>query len=1375
MMINIQPCSRDGMMWYNAKCQPGALQKSVGRSAANGRHGKPSKTVLIPSIRITRSHFPLLLLGSLLSAIATAEERTLTPEEMEKLAKTGELAEEVEERPAKLPDLTQGDPVPTGKATPQTWHLGPTGIVAMMMGGFPGDQLLVRGTLKGSPAEGKFLPGDVITGMNGKKFTTGGHLGILIGNTIIEAEKEENAGKITFQFWRDANYGIRAGKQDVTYTDIDKMFNEAKDDNSLYDWKSEEDRKEEVAKMNYEKFPILPSTHEVELKLRVFPAYSDTAPYDCPKTRQILEEAWKVLENRFVADPKDPRSGKGGAIEALALIASGKPEHREIVKQWVRSEKCPWRPPTEPIGAPFEPGYKGYMGYQSWHMGSNGLDCALYYDATGDEYVLPALRKFAVDTAMGQSKAGTWGHTFAYPSMNGGELHQMNPGYGALNAAGNRCFFLITLARKLGIQHPEIDLAVERAHRFFGSYVDQGAIPYGDHPAAATDDSNGKNTGIAFAMKLLGDKHGAKYFAMMSSHCAFTRRGGHGHDYHGNWSSWAANLCGPTVRAYNERNLRWRRTLCRLHDGSFVYHSPTSYRRKALRDPTATEVLHQSVIFQQTLITGKDADESLYPNEREMNHLIASARFQFNDPWLESLGGKPWPERSTAELFELLDTFMPKTRAAIATELGKRFQAGETDIAPKLTNLLTSEEPRFRQGALLGLQACGTDTVLGALSQLIPLLDDPRDFVRITAVQVISKATENSDTQMAMLKATAAGQKTEAPNSFFNAIQDGLFGGKTELGKAPFAAGLDEGLVERALADALLEETGGGPLVKSHMATWDKDTVVRLAGPLTYLAEEEQVVDQMFGSRNAEAQAMLGKFGYREALQTSAYRVKKKAAITRTVRPFARYKDPLLIPNVVLKQPALFREFIEPLKTILTDNPVEAVNSKGDKGYPVHLGLLLELIEAENEPVTLPSIADEARRLFQEKLDAATSSEAKLQLCRDTLKNPDSMFVFRMMAAMDFLTASLGADALPDLAPYLGHSYWRLREHSRKLAAGLMPQGAQALAGLFPQTKDAATAAGILDTLATDNTNTGLDLAKQAMSHPSPLVRTAAVKATFALGGTRLLPEILAHLQKYESREERAGCEDALLSRIDDPSHSTRLRDAAIAAIPDSKPHALPSLYYLLSRIGDAKSIAELKNLAQSKKDPAEFDQVIFALSYSPSRAADDVMLELASADERYAKLVGQHAVRRMVIGPKGYGDVSNTHRMDFAETMVRLALDDRIITYLGYVHEARALRILMYCLQKGKSNAAESLIRNAEGLRKLSPADTDIAVQSLKDVIEYIEITHLRGGPMAHSDVSDRYPMWKSLQARAGKTLIKLRKPEKDPIRGFDPLELKE
>jgi hypothetical protein len=215
-----------------------------------------------------------------------------------------------------------------------------------------------------------------------------------------------------------------------------------------------------------------------------------------------------------------------------------------------------------------------------------------------------------------------------------------------------------------------------------------------------------------------------------------------------------------------------------------------------------------------------------------------------------------------------------------------------------------------------------------------------------------------------------------------------------------------------------------------------------------------------------------------------------------------------------------------------------------------------------------------------------------------------------------------------------------------------------------------------------------------------------------------------------------------------------------------------PSLYYLLARIGDPQSIAALRNAGQTKI-LSEFEQIVFALSYSPSREADKVLLEFAATDPTSAKVVGAQSVRRMVLGPKGFGDITGAERMDFAEAMLNLVLDKGLIAYLGHIHEARALRALMFCLEKGVSSAAEGLVTSAEGMEKLSPADARIAAKSLQDVIEYIEVTRLRGGVSAHMDKDDKYTEWKLLQARAGKALLKVHKPEEAPIPGFDPLDL--
>jgi hypothetical protein len=1318
-----------------------------------------------------KTHFlKILCLLPGLVAVALADERTLTPEQMEAIANQGSLEGEQNQRPKKLIDLTKGELPP--ETTDRPWTLGPTGIVGMWTGRFTGDQFQVLTSIKGSPAEGKFLPGDVVIGMNGKKFVAGGHLGHLIGNAIIEAEREKNAGKITFLVWRDKNYINRNGKKDVVGVDIDKLFDKARDDNSLYEWKKEEARTKEA--QGFGEFPIIPTNLEISLTVRTFPDYSDTAPYDCPKTVQILEEAWKVLEERFVVDPKVRRSGRGGMLEAIALVASGKPEHRKIVYDWVRGPYAKqWHPPTVPAGEMFKPGYQGGKGYQSWHHGFTGLNCALYYEATGDDFVLPALRKYAIDTALGQSGGGSWGHTFAYPSFNGGEFHRMNPGYGALNAAGNRCFFLITLAKKLGVEHPEIDQAIKRAHKFFGSYVDQGAIPYGDFGAATTDDSNGKNTGVAFSMKLLGDKHGAKYFAMMSSHCAFTRRGGHAADYHGNWSSWAATMCGPQVRIYNERNLRWRRTLCRMFDGSFVYHSPT-WEYKTLRDPTATEILHQAVYLKQTLITGKDSDEDLYPTDREMKQLMTSARAQFNDPWLKELDGTPWQERSTKELIDLLDIFKPKVRGIFARELGKRFMAGEKEIVPSVVALLASKEARFRDGALRTLGACGNDAVLQNLSKLTPLLSDSKDFVQITAVKVISKATDAEDTQLAILNATLEEPQTVSPNAVNNSTQYALFGKDNTLANTPFESGFDEELVRQVLEELIALDPAFKHFTGSRLKAWGKDTIVKVAGPLTFAAEEEQIVDQMFANRSEPSQALLGKFGYREGVHSTAHRLLKKAAIPRHIRPHVGFKRNLIDPDAVTQQPGAFHEFIEPLGVVLTDDPLQQVMKLvGDKKIYIDMIKFYDLIAAEKKSITLPSIAPDVQKMFQNKLDALDGTGAKIKLCRSELKDPSRKNYFRKMAAMDFLNEMLGEDALEDLVPYLGHDYWRLRQHSQKLAAELVTVGAEEpLAAFFSQGTDPASAAGILEVFAKTNTGVGLSLAKGAMKHKEPLVRQAAVKTAIALGGDKVLPEILAQLKQSATQEDLRGCEQALLSRRDDPAHTTRVRDGVIAMLAEATEIVRPSLYYLLAQIGDTQSITALEKAAGTDS-VAELEEIILALSYSLGRPADELMLKLAKIDKQTARVVANQSVRRMVLGPKGFGDITNAERLDFAEPMLKLSLDKRLIGFLANVHEARALRTLMYCLEKGVEEAAESLVANAEGMKKLSPKDSKIAAKAIRDVIEFIEVSRLRGGPSAHMSKEDNYYGWKTLQARAGMVLLKVYKPETAPIPEFDPLDL--
>ncbi|MBU01530.1 MAG: hypothetical protein CME14_09805, partial [Gemmatimonadetes bacterium] len=144
----------------------------------------------------------------------------------------------------------------------------------------------------------------------------------------------------------------------------------------------------------------------VALKLRVMGSYSDVAPWKCPKTKLILKDALKVI-----VESKD--MGRLGAT-ALALLATGEKEHLALVREYLHNQK--WASPELKISVEIG-------GKQSWSSGFHNLLLTEYFLASGDEYVLPAIREYAIKTAMGQSGGGTWGHGFAWTSQNGGKLH----------------------------------------------------------------------------------------------------------------------------------------------------------------------------------------------------------------------------------------------------------------------------------------------------------------------------------------------------------------------------------------------------------------------------------------------------------------------------------------------------------------------------------------------------------------------------------------------------------------------------------------------------------------------------------------------------------------------------------------------------------------------------------------------------------------------------------------------------------------------------------------------------------------------------------------------------------------------------------------
>jgi len=1292
------------------------------------------------------------------------------------------------ERPAKLPDLTKGEELPEPrKGGPITWNMGPTGIVGIKNGGFEGDQVRVITVLPDSPADGKILPGDVVLGVQGTDFVAGGHLGFSVGNAIIKAEEEENQGIFTMHIWRDRNWGNRTAAKDVFGVDLEKLFREAEEGADLYEWKDEEERTVAVEKMAYDEFPIDGVHLNVTLQLKVMGTYSETSPWDCPVAEKIREDAWKVIAAKFTPDARGRSRGSWPGV--LALVASGKPEYRELARDWVHSQKVCRDMDAKVV---LKPG-----GFLSWHRGFGSLELAIYYDATGDDFVLPELRYRAIETAMGQNGGGSWGHTFSFPSSNGGKLHMHNPGYGALNAAGTRCFFLVALARKAGIEHPEIDAAIERASRFFGTYVDKGCVPYGYHSPYPSDDSNGKNYGAAYAFYVQGKTYEAKYFAMHSNHASFTRRGGHGSPVLWYYSPLSANISGPRGTMATMRNMRWFYTLARRHDGSFVMQGEQAgIGGKGTRSPTATTLLHYCAPLKQLVTTGKDADETCWFTDEEYDELLVSARKQISDPILLERIGKPWQERGTDELIDMLDHFYPNMRRGLARELAKRFAAGEEGIVQRAVSLLKSDEARMRDGACKTLSACGADVVLSHLSKVVALLKDDAEFVRMTAASTIGAATESGDRrrELELLKAATEDYPgmTMDNGNVRNAIKGVLFqrrrrGSKepdlSKLGTTPFHAGYDEELVRLAMEKIVTMDPQG-----TVPGGWDRETLLKLAGPVAFAAAERQLNDAMFGgARKEQGQALLRKHGYREAAEGDAFNLMQRSLLERSRRRGVRYKDAFITPKLVKQAPGRYRGVLDDLYLWQQDDPTLVLSEKTGKGMPpieTPISLLIEVIERDTDNEVQPSIAPEVARAFQAELAAAGDREAQFALCRKELMDLKRRNYFRKNAAMTHLAETLGAKAIDDVSPFLGHEHWRVREHAHQVAVSLVKQGGgEDLLGLFAAAAARESgllgnwnAAGILDALAAAGHEPALAVAESALKHPDPLVRKAAVQAVFTIGGDPELKTVFAFMRSVAAElEDFHGVELALLSKRDDPAHVQRVSKAARTLLSRAEPPLRRSLAWVLGQFGGTENLAAIEEAAAATEDDGELGELTLALAYSPDPAAGETMLALAEAGKRVRDVVVPLSIHRMV-GRNGMGDVTDEDRVKFARGILNLSYEKRLVDFLGRVHTAQSMQLLFDVMKMNPETAAKSIIECAEGIHAPSKRDARIATDVLADVVEYIEVAHVRGGArehMATKEAIGAYAKWKGLQARAGQVLLKFHKPEVVPMEELDDLDL--
>jgi len=560
---------------------------------------------------------------------------------------------------AAVPDFTQGDAIPAG--ADHDWNLGATGargwIFSDNMATSDARQISITEVDKSSPADRLLVVGDVILGVGGKPFSYDPRTEM--GKAITAAESQAGGGNLSLIRWRDG--------------------------------KSE----------------------NVTLTLPVLGTYSSTAPYDCPKSRRILEQGCEALAKRM-SDPSYRANPITRSLNALALLAGGNEKYLPLVKK----------------EAQWAAGYSADS-FQTWWYGYVIMLLSEYAIETGDESVMPGLRRLALEAANGQSIVGSWGHKFAGPD---GRL----VGYGMMNAPGLPLTTSLILAREAGVEDPAVDLAIERSARLLRFYIGKGSVPYGDHaPWTQTHEDNGKNGMAAVMFNLLGDAKGAGYFSRM---CVASHGNERDYGHTGNfcnilWAMPGVAQSGPSAAGvWMQEFGTWYFDLARRWDGTFVHQGPPQLRNDKYQgwDCTGAYLLAYAMPLKKLYLTGKRKS-----NVPQLDAAAAQSLIEDGRGWSRKDRTSFYDKLSEKQLFERLSSWSPVVRERAAMALARR---GGSPV-PVLAEMLDDGRLETRLGACQALAMLGGEAA-PAVASLRKTLKADDLWLRIKAAEALAAIGE---------------------------------------------------------------------------------------------------------------------------------------------------------------------------------------------------------------------------------------------------------------------------------------------------------------------------------------------------------------------------------------------------------------------------------------------------------------------------------------------------------------------------------------------------------------------------------------------------------------------------------------------------------
>jgi hypothetical protein len=712
-----------------------------------------------------------------------------------------------------MPDLTTGGKPDDKAAVP----LGPTGMRGWMyhqhLDTSKSRQILVTLVEEGSPADSQVMIDDVILGVSGN-------------------------GKVPSAFTADARMSMALAIADA----------EARSpaDLRLLVWRK---GKQKV----------------VPLKLRTMGSYSATAPFDCPKSAKILEEGldyvakqekfgkfeWGVMSLLAGNDPKNPKSK-----ERMEVVRSRLPKmlltQEEI--DGILSGKVEIRSKA------------------SWNRGHTLIALAEYYLQTKDKSVLPTIEACAISIVNGQSIYGTMGHIYQQPEADGSRGNII--GYGPVNSAALPALLGLILAKECGIDHPEIQPAIERGATFFGYYAGKGGIPYGEHvPLFKGHENNGKSGLVALVMRhIAGRQEESVFFAKMAAASFPEREGGHtGPYFNYQWAPLGAYAGSREALIMHFKHISWHLDMCRRWDGGFAF-SKILAKKDTLSysglDSSVPPLLTYAAPLRQLFVTGKGLDRELLQSED-----VEQAEFAaLHDA----------SKRSEQELLADISCWSPKVKFYSGVELAGR-KIGSKKLLSMIVPIAKDSKHPGRVGALWGLGRVTESESARVLAECLTDDDSLVRFVAAESMRMLPQALKMAEVET-ILKACSSTSKPEWPLDPEDPIQFAhgrlcmlLFYGGSAYGPKGVLSGKEVAHIDRSLLYPAIRAVAKNPAGQcrgtlkypySHLT--EKD-LTALADAVVTSVVDRAPADSMFSASVRRAGVkLLREYGYIEAEKAAA-------------------------------------------------------------------------------------------------------------------------------------------------------------------------------------------------------------------------------------------------------------------------------------------------------------------------------------------------------------------------------------------------------------------------------------------------------------------------------------------------------------------------